>query len=379
MAGPVKNLNMAGPVKNPSIQMSNQSVNQPGNVGTVGFPTPKAQRVQSSAANDGQVNQAVSLNLIDISGLHVSAARLLKQLLASMVGKEMGRDEVQASETGKAEEKESARLPKKKIELVETSAQGKARASKGIIKPYRHRCLSKGHAKEECVVVLTCDICSSQSHLKPRCSLQKKATKIFAMTCGYVVDGLGFYYIPHKASSRPKSDHNAVMIRVLEGTLSGEQVAMEMDRLVLGPSKWVVQEMDRNTFKANFQSRMELNRMVEWGGVQTKDKMAKMIIEESNGGSHYKQALRRVWVQMMGLPGELREYLTIWVVGTILGVMKDIDIKFTREYERARFQVLVLKPSLIPQSVNMVIGEFIYELHFCVEQDEMAQPVPIDI
>jgi hypothetical protein len=54
--------------------------------------------------------------------------------------------------------------------------------------------------------------------------------------------------------------------------------------------------VDRNTFKATFQSRVEFNRMVEWGVKQTKDRMAKMIIEESNGGSHYKQALHRVWV-----------------------------------------------------------------------------------
>jgi hypothetical protein len=175
----------------------------------------------------------------------------------------------------------------------------------GIIKSYCHRCLSKGHVKCDCVVVLACDICSSHSHLKPRCPLHKKAAKIYAMTCGYAVDGLGFYYIPHQASSRPRSDHNAMVIWVLEGTLTGEQVVLEMDRLLPGPSKWVVQEMDRNTFKVNFQSRMDLNRMVEWGVVQTKDKMAKLIIEESNGGSHFKQALCRVWVQMMGLPGEL--------------------------------------------------------------------------
>jgi hypothetical protein len=80
-----------------------------------------------------------------------------------------------------------------------------------------------------------------------------------------------------------------------------------MDRLVPGPIKWVVQEVDINTFKANFQSRAELNRMVEWGVVQTKDRMAKMIIKESNGGSHYKQKLHMVWVQMMRLPYELRE------------------------------------------------------------------------
>jgi hypothetical protein len=119
--------------------------------------------------------------------------------------------------------------------------------------------------------------------------------------------------------------------------------------------------------------------MVASGVVQTKDRLAKMIIEESNGGSHYKQALRQVWVQMMGLPSELRDRLTIWGIGTILGVTKDVDMKFTRECERAWVQVLVLDPSLIPQYVDVVICEFIYELHFRVECEEMAQPVPIDM
>jgi hypothetical protein len=68
--------------------------------------------------------------------------------------------------------------------------------------------------------------------------------------------------------------------------MTGDQVALEMDILVPGPMKWVMQEVDRNTFKANFQSKAEFNRMVEWGMVKTKDRLTKMIIEECNGGSH---------------------------------------------------------------------------------------------
>jgi hypothetical protein len=36
-----------------------------------------------------------------------------------------------------------------------------------------------------------------------------------------------------------------------------------------------------------------------------------MIIEESAGGRFFKQALKRVWVQMTGLPEELRDYLIL--------------------------------------------------------------------
>jgi hypothetical protein len=147
--------------------------------------------------------------------------------------------------------------------------------------------MSKGHLKEECVTPLACDICASLSHLKPRFPLQKKASKVFAMTCEYAVDGLGFYFIPHQAMTKPKGDLTAI-IRVTEDVLTGDQVAAKLDHLMPGNVKWVVQEVDKNTFRTNFQSKTELSHMVEWGMVQTKDKMAKMVIDEGNGGSHFK-------------------------------------------------------------------------------------------
>jgi hypothetical protein len=149
--------------------------------------------------------------------------------------------------------------------------------------------------------------------------------------------------------------------------------------LVPGTAKWEVQQVDGSTFKTLFQSKTELHRMVEWGILQTKDRQAMLSIEECNGGSHFKQALRKVWVQMTGLPGVLREFLTIWAIGTILGVSKDVDMKFMRQYDRAHFQVMVLDPLLIPHSIDIVIGEYLYELHFKVEQEEMVNPIPIDM
>jgi hypothetical protein len=124
---------------------------------------------------------------------------------------------------------------------------------------------------------------------------------------------------------------------VIEAVMSIDQVAAKLDRLVPGFVKWEVQTVYSNTFGTNFQSNTDLQRMVEWGILQTKDKQSKLSIEECSGGSHFKQALRKVWVQMMGLLGELREFLTIWAIGTILGVTKDVDMKFMQEYERARF------------------------------------------
>jgi hypothetical protein len=206
----------------------------------------------------------------------------------------------------------------------------------------------------------------------------KEGNKGLCNDMQYAVDGLGFYYFPHQALSKLKGDQNAAIILLIEGSITADQVVAEMDHLVPGTMKWAVQEVDRNTFRTNFQSKAELNRMVEWGMVQTMDRLAKMIIGEGNRGSHFKHALHRVWVHMSGLLEELREYLAIWAIGTIFGATKDVDMKFTHEYDRARLQVLFLDPSLIPHSIDVVI-EFIYELHFRVERDEMMHPTPIDM
>jgi hypothetical protein len=176
---------------------------------------------------------------------------------------------------------------------------------------------------------------------------------------------------------RNKEGSKSVMIMVIQGNLNVAQVQAEMEHLVLRKGKWMVEELSPNTFKTAFLSKGELQRMIKWRVVQSKDRKAVMLIEEGAGGSFYKQALKRVWVQMTGLPEELSDYPTIWAIGTILGVTKEVDMKFTRAMDSPRFQVLVLDPDLIPHSVDVVIGDYIYELHFKVEPEGAQENVEL--
>jgi hypothetical protein len=69
------------------------------------------------------------------------------------------------------------------------------------------------------------------------------------------------------------------------------------------------------------------------------------------------------------------------VVGAILGISKDVDIVFTRRFDICRLQVLVMNPNLIPQMVNVVIRDNLYELRFRVELNlngNIPQPMEID-
>jgi hypothetical protein len=179
---------------------------------------------------------------------------------------------------------------------------------------------------------------------------------------------------------RPWAVAKTTMMRVVEGDMCAMQVKVEMERLVPAKMSWAAEEIERNVFKTIFSSKGEMQWMIERGELQTKDCKAKLAIEELGGGSNIKQVMKKVWVQMAKLPSELRDFLTIWAIGTILGVTKDVDMIFTRLYNRPRLQVLVLDPSLIPTFVDVVIGGNVYELHFRVEPEDMQEaPKPLDM
>jgi hypothetical protein len=188
--------------------------------------------------------------------------------------------------------------------VAKSSAQGAARGMINNSGPYCYRCLSRGHPKEECSITLSGEICENASHVKGHCLLLKKAKTTYAMTCGYAVNGLGFYYIPNLVAVRPKSAARLASVRVVEGEMTALQVKAELERLVPAKMSWVVEELEHNQFKTIFPSRGELKRMIEWGLVHTKDRKAMLLIEELGGGSHVKQVMRKVWVQMTRLPSE---------------------------------------------------------------------------
>lgn len=57
----------------------------------------------------------------------------------------------------------------------------------------------------------------------------------------------------------------------------------------------------------------------------------------------------------------------ILAVGTILEVSKYMDMIFTWKHEICWLHVLVVDPNLIPQYINVFIGDYMYELRFWVE------------
>jgi hypothetical protein len=98
----------------------------------------------------------------------------------------------------------------------------------------------------------------------------------------------------------------------------------------------------------------------------------KISFKKETDNEVYRREIDKVWVQFRGLPSEFKEFPIIWAIGTILGVPQAIDIVFTKSTGRARLKVAVLDPILIPDFVDVVIGNYVYELQFGVEEESLT-------
>ena len=102
-----------------------------------------------------------------------------------------------------------------------------------------------------------------------------------------------------------------------------------------------------------------------------------MEISKKKEAEVYKYEIPKAWIQFRGLPKELRDFSIISAIGSIFGVTCEVDMKFTKIFGRSRMKVALYNSDLIPEYVDVVIGDFIYELQFRVEKEGDESPPPL--
>jgi hypothetical protein len=111
------------------------------------------------------------------------------------------------------------------LDIPESSEQG-AKKTKG--KPYCYHCRTKGHTIHECTVVLCCELCYGD-HTTKLCPNSKK-TNASVIPCGYVVEGLRFYFIPMVQNPKANAQERRVVVCVLEGSFTVNQLAVKLKK-----------------------------------------------------------------------------------------------------------------------------------------------------
>jgi hypothetical protein len=245
------------------------------------------------------------------------------------------------------------------------------------------RCAKKGHATAGCSATFYCVICDSNDHMNHRCPVLKLPRPV-AHADGYAVHGLGFYHIPHPPLSRKLKDTKKGLIKVVGGDLGKVQVQAQLQRIFPGKWLWELEELEGNKYITKFPSKSKLQRALAFGGADVKEggvpSGARLQFEEW----HEKEEgflLPKVWVKVFGIRKELREFLILWAVGSMLGSTQTVDMETTRKNKFGRILVAVLNPSLIPAHLDTVIGDHYFELDFEVEKvgfDENGEETEVD-
>jgi len=206
------------------------------------------------------------------------------------------------------------------LDVPESSHKGGNHKSKG--KPYCYRCHTKGHTMSVCTTVLCCDLCFGD-HVKKVCPNLKNLNST-AIPCGYAVEGLGFYFIPVAENPKLTSEDKSAVVRVLEGSLTADQLAVELDKL-LPVNSWVISEKGTDAFITNFPTSEVLNHMVNWGPMDTKTVKGKIRFEKGVEIEVYKYEIYKVWVQfrafqknfesslLFGQLAQFWEFLVRWI------------------------------------------------------------------
>ncbi|CAO2148657.1 unnamed protein product [Urochloa humidicola] len=232
------------------------------------------------------------------------------------------------------------------------------------------RCTKKGHLAANCTNEVYCVICDKHDHMNFKCPLLKMPRPV-AHAVGYAVHGLGFYHIPHPPLSKAKKDAKMALISVEGGALSQEQLVEQLQRIFPGKWKWELKEEDELSFIAEFPSKVELQRAVAFGGADAKGEGIPVGVRIKFDKWQVKEEgylLPKVWVRVHGIRKELREFLELWAVGSILGSTQTVDMETTRNNDFGRIFVAVLNPKLIPVHRDVVIGDHYFELRFEVEK-----------
>jgi len=216
-----------------------------------------------------------------------------------------------------------------------------------------------------------------------RCPLLK-APRPVAHAAGYVVMGLGFYHIPHPPLPRVKKDSKMARVSVVGGTLSGDQLIMQLKRVVPVKWNWELKDPGEGKFLTQFPSKTELQRSITYGGADAKGEGVpagtRLQFEEWQEKEE-GFLLPKVWVRVRCIRQPLREFLILWAMGSLLGSTQIVDMETTRKNKFGRILVAVLGPKLIPRKLDVVIGDHYFDLEFEVEKrgfDENGEEADIE-
>uniref|UniRef100_A0ACD5X0H8 Uncharacterized protein n=1 Tax=Avena sativa TaxID=4498 RepID=A0ACD5X0H8_AVESA len=211
------------------------------------------------------------------------------------------------------------------------------------VKVWCSRCQVASHMTRECTVQHYYCICDKHNHSTWHCQVLKQPKPVITMMGSGHANTL-FYSLPDSLfrDNLAQGPSTTALISVTgEGTISVVKVQDQIARLCPTQKQWTWEAVPNGdkAFKISIPSQEDMGRI---DGMEFMVRMNKVMMSISAWRmDHIDSAfeLQQVWVHVTGVPHELRHFLGLCGVGSLIGQTLDIDMFSLRR--RAKIRILV--------------------------------------
>jgi hypothetical protein len=228
------------------------------------------------------------------------------------------------------------------------------------------KCGVDGHHARNCFNTLWCDICRKDTHVTARCVLPKQSKPNMPIV-GMAADGLGFYlsHFAKPISKKPKRVFIG-LVKVIEGLVSAEDLVKDFGFHFPWGKTWKATKC-HSGFLMQFPSQERLDEMISFPELKMKMSGAKIAVVPWSSRAKPKSRLHTAWIVAENVPEELQNYQSICEIGSMIGVVEEVDLISLNSEDIVRFKVHVKSVAMIPPVVEVAVKPFLYDIYFRIE------------
>jgi hypothetical protein len=230
-----------------------------------------------------------------------------------------------------------------------------------------YKCDEEGHNSKECTLKVCCLVYEKDSHITRRCVWPNQPKPVMPAV-GLADPDLGFFSAQQvKTEKKMVKDFTLGLIQVVRGHLTAASLYGGLIQQFQWQWTWKVVEKG-NDFVVQFPSSEKLKMMMEFEEFRLKGTNAFIKVSNVNKKVLPVGRLFSVWARAEGVPDESKHYKGICEVGSLIGVVDDVDMQILSDLDVVRFQANVMSISKFPMVRRYVVKPWAYDITFSIEK-----------
>jgi hypothetical protein len=133
--------------------------------------------------------------------------------------------------------------------------------------------------------------------------------------------------------------------------------------------EWEIYDFQNNVFRVKFPNKVEAQRIKAFCTYPVPERASDLIFDDWSTLEDPLHMLPKVWLRVRGIPADVRtDFLSLWVVGSLFGKTKEVDMVHTRKHKELRLRIGCLDHTLIPETTEVFIQRGFLSLHLMLNQ-----------